>query len=237
MPNVTPRMRDEAAWRFASCTDPSRGAAAEMRDVLGAGAGIGVAPSRGMRKELEGKRVAILVANGFESSELKEPKKALKKAGATVQIVSVKKDRVRGWKRQDWGKEIDVDVHIDAALDSRWDALVLPGGVMNPDTLRMDHRAVAFARQFAKEGKPIAAICHGPWLLVEADAVRGRRVTSYPSLATDLGNAGAKWVDEEVVVDRNLVTSRRPEDLPAFCKELVRVIASAVNGKTVRASA
>jgi protease I len=183
-----------------------------------------------MSSELKGKRVAILVANGFEHSELKQPRKALRDAGAKVDIVSLKKDIVTSWKRHDWGDDFDVDVHIDAAFERKYDALVLPGGVMSPDTLRMDARAIAFVKQFANDKKPIAAICHGPWTLIEADVVRGRKVTSYPSLATDLRNAGAKWVDEEVVVDGNLVTSRRPQDLPAFCAELKRVILGAANG-------
>jgi protease I len=195
-------------------------------------AGIPVALEQGMSNQLKGKRVAILVANGFEHSELKQPRKALRDAGAKVEIVSLKKDRVKSWKHHDWGDEFDVDAHIDAAFERQYDALVLPGGVMSPDMLRMDERAVAFVKQFANDGKPIAAICHGPWTLIEADVVRDRRVTSYPSLATDLRNAGAKWVDEECVVDGNLITSRRPDDLPAFCAQLVSVIAQASNGKS-----
>ncbi|HEX2880538.1 MAG TPA: type 1 glutamine amidotransferase domain-containing protein [Polyangiaceae bacterium] len=178
-----------------------------------------------MHNELSGKRAAILVTNGFERSELIEPLQALRSHGAEVDIVSLKKDAVKSWEHSDWGDELHVDRHIDEADARNYDALVLPGGVMNPDFLRMDERAVAFVRQFALDGKLIAAICHGPWTLVEADVVRERRLTSFPSLKTDLTNAGADWVDEEVVVDENFVTSRRPDDLPAFCATLVSVLA------------
>ena len=178
-----------------------------------------------MADRLSGKRVAILVTNGFERSELVEPRNALHAEGASVEIVSLKKEAVKSWNHQQWGEEFEIDEHIDEALSKHYDALVLPGGVMNPDFLRMDERAVAFVRKFVTGGKPVGAICHGAWTLVEADVVRGRRVTSYPSLKTDLRNAGADWVDGEVVVDQNLVTSRRPDDLPAFCAQLVEVIA------------
>jgi protease I len=176
-------------------------------------------------KDLTGKRVALLVAKGFEEVELTEPKKALEQAGAATDIVSIEKDTVRSWKFTDWGGDFDVGTHIADARCEDYDALVLPGGVMNPDFLRMDDRAVKFVRAFAKSSKPIAAICHGPWTLVEADAVRGRRLTSYPSLRTDLGNAGANWIDAEVIVDKGLVTSRTPHDLPAFCAKLVEEVA------------
>jgi protease I len=190
-----------------------------------------------MSKQLKNKRIAILVTNGFEHSELVEPKRVLEQEGATAEIVSLKKDAVKSWKNHDWGEELPVDVHIEDARERDYDALLLPGGVMNPDYLRMDPRAVGFVKQFAESGKPIAAICHGPWTLVEADVVRGRRVTSYPSLATDLRNAGAEWADEEVVVDGNLVTSRRPDDLPAFCAKLVRAVARADTPARAAASA
>lgn len=178
---------------------------------------------------LSGRRVAILVTNGFEQVELTEPRKQLVEQGAQVEIVSLKKDRVKAWNHTEWGDEVDVDRHIEQAKVQDFDALVLPGGVMNPDYLRLDERAVSFVRDFVKAGKPVGAICHGAWTLVEADVVRGRRVTSYPSLKTDLRNAGAEWVDEEVVVDRALVTSRRPDDLPAFCRELSRVVSGSSN--------
>lgn len=177
-----------------------------------------------MADELTGKRVAILVTNGFERSELVEPLDALRAAGAEAEIVSLKKDSVRSWSHQDWGDEFQVDRHIDEADATDYDALVLPGGVMNPDFLRMDSRAVELVRAFNEQGKVIAAICHGPWTLVEADVVRRRRLTSYPSLKTDLKNAGADWVDEEVVVDENLITSRRPDDLPSFCASLISLL-------------
>jgi protease I len=174
--------------------------------------------------DLKGKRAAILVTNGFEQAELTEPRTALTGAGVRVDIVSLKKDKVRSWNSNDWGEEFAIDLHIDDANFDDYALLVLPGGVMNPDFLRMDARAVDFVRRFVESGKPVAAICHGPWTLIEAGVVRGRRMTSYNSLRTDLRNAGAEWLDEEVVVDRNLITSRRPEDLPAFCRELVSAV-------------
>lgn len=174
--------------------------------------------------ELTGKKVAILVADGFEHVELTSPKEALEEAGAIARIVSPSGDRVRAWDEKDWGDELDVDVQMLHARADEFDALVLPGGVMNPDRLRMNADAVRFTRAFFDAGKPVAAICHGPWLLIEADVVRGRKVTSYPSLKTDLVNAGAEWVDQEVVVDAGLVTSRNPDDLPAFNRKMVEEI-------------
>jgi protease I len=174
-----------------------------------------------MSNELKGKKVAMLVTNGFEQVELTEPRKALLEAGADVDTVSLKKGMVKAWNHKEWGDEFEVDAHIDAATVDQYDALVLPGGVMNPDYLRLDPRAVDFVGKFARSGKLVAAICHAPWTLIEADVVRDRRVTSYPSLRTDLINAGARWVDEPVVVDRNLITSRRPDDLPAFCQVVI----------------
>jgi protease I len=174
---------------------------------------------------LEGRKVAILVTDGFEEVELTEPRRALQEHGAEAHIVSPKEETVRAWARTDWGDDYRVDRHLAAASADDYDALLLPGGVLNPDKLRMDERAVAFVRAFMDASKPVAAICHGPWTLVEADAVRGRRVTSYPSIATDLRNAGAEWVDEEVVVDAGLVTSRNPDDLPAFNRKLVEEVA------------
>jgi len=174
---------------------------------------------------LNGKKVAILVTNGFERSELVEPMQALQKAGAHVEIVSLKKEAVKSWNHNEWGDEIPIDKHIEEVGVEDYDGLVLPGGVMNPDFLRMDDRAVRFVREFATSGKLVGAVCHGPWTLVEADVVRGRRMTSYRSLATDLRNAGAQWVDEEVVVDGNFVTSRQPDDLPAFCEKLIALLA------------
>lgn len=175
--------------------------------------------------DLSGKKVAILVAHGFEQVELTEPRKALLDAGAEAHIVSPADGKVKGWQHDHWGDELDVDVPLSEARPDAYDALVLPGGQMNPDNLRVDDRAVAFVRAFVDAGKPVAAICHGPWTLVEADAVRGRRMTSYHSIKTDLRNAGAEWVDEEVVVDQGLVTSRNPDDLPAFNRKMIEEIA------------
>jgi protease I len=180
-------------------------------------------------KRIDGKRVALLVTEGFEQVELTEPWKALEEAGALPQIVSPKEGRVRAWKGSDWGEEFEVDVPLSGARAEDFDALVLPGGVLNPDKLRMDPDAVRLVRDFFRAGKPVAAICHGPWMLVEADVVRGRRLTSYPSIQTDLENAGATWLDEEVVVDEGLVTSRKPDDLPAFNRKMVEEIAEGIH--------
>jgi protease I len=172
---------------------------------------------------LKGKRVAILVADGFEQAELTEPRKALDEAGARTQIVSNAQGEVQGWKHFDKADRFKVDVPLDSAAAEEFDALLLPGGVANPDQLRTMPQAVAFVRAFFDEGKPIAAICHGPWTLIEAGVVRGRRMTSWPSLKTDLSNAGAQWTDEEVVVDRGLVSSRKPQDIPAFNRQMIAV--------------
>jgi|SRR5690606_22962643 len=182
-----------------------------------------------MAGRLTGKRVAVLIDNGVEQIELTEPLKALRDEGAEAVIVSPQPNKVKGWNHKEWGDEFDVDVHIDNANADDFDALVLPGGQMNPDNLRINRRAVDFARAFFEQGKPVAAICHGPWLLVEADVVRGRRVTSWPSLRTDLRNAGAEWVDEPVVVDSGLVTSRKPDDLPQFTDKMVEEIEEGVH--------
>jgi protease I len=175
--------------------------------------------------DLTGKKVAILAAHGFEQVELTEPRKAIEAAGAQTHIVSPADGRVKGWQKDHWGDELDVDVPLDQASADDYDALVIPGGQMNPDNLRADEKAVSFVRAFVDAGKPVAAICHGPWVLVEADAVRGRRMTSYSSIKTDLRNAGADWVDEEVVVDEGIVTSRNPDDIPAFNRKVIEEIA------------
>jgi protease I len=175
--------------------------------------------------ELNNTRVAALVDNGFEQSELLEPKKALEAAGARVDIVSPQSGKVKGWQHTDWGQEVSVDVALDSASPDNYDALLLPGGVMNPDKLRANAKAVAFVKAFADSGRPIAAICHGPWTLIEAGAVKGRKVTSWPSLQTDLKNAGANWVDQEVVTDNGLVTSRKPDDIPAFNRKMIEEFA------------
>lgn len=179
---------------------------------------------------LHGKRVAILVADGFEQVELLEPKKALDQAGARTEVVSPANGKVKGWHLKEWGKEVPVDVSLDSANPDNYDALLLPGGVMNPDHLRMNPTAVEFVRQFVKSGKPIAAICHGPWTLIEAEAVRGKTVTSWPSLKTDLRNAGANWVDQESIRDGRLVTSRKPDDIPAFNREMIQLFAEGTPG-------
>jgi protease I len=176
-------------------------------------------------QSLNGKKVAILVEDGFEQIELTSPKEALEKAGAKTHIVSPKRDKVKGWEHTQWGQEFPVDVSLDKANANEYDALLLPGGVMNPDKLRTSKQAVQFVRSFFDQGKPVAAICHGPWILVEADVVNGRKMTSYTSIQTDLKNAGANWVDQEVVVDQGLVTSRKPDDLPAFNRKMVEEIA------------
>jgi protease I len=173
---------------------------------------------------LTGKKVAILVEDGFEQVELTSPKEALEAYGAQTHIVSPKSGNVKGWEHTKWGQEFPVDVAIEQANANDYDALLLPGGVKNPDKLRTNKKAVNFVRSFFDQGKPVAAICHGPWMLVEADVVNGRKVTSYPSIQTDLKNAGANWVDQEVVVDQGLVTSRKPDDLPAFNRKLVEEI-------------
>lgn len=177
--------------------------------------------------ELNGISVAILATDGVEQIELLEPREALEQAGARTSVVSPKGDEIKGWDHDHWGQAIGVDESLEAASPDDYDALLLPGGVMNPDHLRMNEAAVQFTRAFFQADKPVAAICHGPWLLVEADVVSGRRLTSYPSLRTDLENAGAEWVDEECVVDRRLVTSRKPDDLPAFNERTIQQFALA----------
>ena len=174
---------------------------------------------------LSGKRVAILATDGVEQEELVEPRQALDAAGATTMVVSPKEGEIKGWQHDHWGDRIPVDVPLDQANASDFDALMLPGGVMNPDHLRMNDKAVQFVRSFFQQGKPVAAICHGPWLLVEADVVRGRMVTSWPSLQTDIRNAGGDWVDREVVTDEGLVTSRKPDDIPAFNRKMIEEFA------------
>lgn len=174
-----------------------------------------------MGNELNGKRIAILVADGFEQVELTEPQKALQAAGARTEIVSPAKGEVQGWKHDDKADKFPVDIQLESADAKSFDALLLPGGVRNPDLLRTEPAAVQFVKDFVNAGKPIAAICHGPWTLIEAGAVRGRKLTSWPSLKTDLTNAGANWVDEEVVTDKGLVTSRKPDDIPAFNRKMI----------------
>jgi deglycase len=182
-------------------------------------------------------RVAILVTDGFEQVEMTEPRKALDQAGAETEIVSPKPDAVQGWKHFDKGDTFDVDVPLSEASADEFDALLLPGGVANPDQLRAIPEAVAFVRAFVESGKPIAAICHGPWTLIEAGGVRGRKITSWPSLKTDLTNAGAEWVDQEVVTDNGLVSSRKPQDIPAFNRKMLEEFAEGKHAKRPPSSA
>jgi protease I len=173
---------------------------------------------------LNGKRVAILVAEGFEQSEMVEPRRALEQAGAETEIVSPAQDEVQGWNHFDKADRFNVDVPVEQANADDYDALLLPGGVANPDQLRTNPKAVQFVKRFFEASKPVGVICHGPWTLIEAGAVQGRTLTSWPSLRTDLVNAGAKWVDQEVVTDRGLVSSRKPDDIPAFSRKLIEEI-------------
>lgn len=181
------------------------------------------------RETLNGKRVAILATDGVEQVELTQPRQALDAAGALTMVVSPKEGTIKGWQHDRWGDQIKVDLPLREARSSEFDALLIPGGVMNPDTLRLEKQAVDFVRAFFSEGKPVAAICHGPWLLVEAGVLRGRMVTSWPSLQTDIRNAGGDWVDREVVTDEGLVTSRKPDDIPAFSAKMVEEFAEGIH--------
>jgi protease I len=171
------------------------------------------------KTDIKGMRVAVLADNGFEQDELVKPKKALDDAGAKTSVVSPQDKLVKGWKSKEWGDEIAVDTHLDDADPDDYDALLLPGGVINADSLRMQPKAVEFVKSFFTANKPVAVICHGPWSVIEAGFARGKRMTSWPSIKTDLRNAGAEWVDQEVCVDGDLVSSRKPDDIPAFNKE------------------
>jgi len=180
---------------------------------------------------LAGRKVAILVSDGFEQVEMTEPRNALESAGAETTLIAPTPGKVKGWEHTRWGNEFAVDIALDQARPADYDALLLPGGVMNPDHLRMNADAVSFVKSFCDGGKPVAAICHGPWTLIEAGAVRGRKMTSYPSIKTDLINAGADWLDEEVVVDHGLVTSRKPDDIPAFNRKMIEEFAEGVHAE------
>jgi protease I len=175
-----------------------------------------------MSTKLQGKKIAIVATDGFEQVELTEPKKALEAAGATVDVISPKAGEIKGRKFTDWGDRTKVDKTLDDAKPTDYDGLVLPGGQINPDKLRIEPKAVAFVTEFFNSGKPIGAICHGPWMLVEAGVVKKKTLTSWPSVRTDIRNAGGHWVDEEVVTDGNLTTSRNPDDIPAFSKRLIQ---------------
>jgi deglycase len=180
-----------------------------------------------MAQSLEGVRVAILATDGFEQSELLEPRQALDEAGARTEVVSLKSGKIKAWNHKEWGESVAVDKTVDSIDAKDYDALLLPGGVMNPDNLRMDSTAVAFVKAFFDANKPVAAICHGPWTLIEAGAVKDRTLTSWPSLKTDIQNAGGTWVDQDAAVDGNLVTSRNPKDIPAFNREIAKLFATA----------
>lgn len=183
----------------------------------------------GTTELLLGKKVAILVEDGFEQIELTDPRLALEAAGAQTFIVSPQPQNVRGWNTTDWGQSFPVDIQLVAADPNEFDALLLPGGVMNPDKLRVNPLALQFVRAFFTAKKPVAAICHGPWTLIDAGVIRDRTVTSYPSIRTDLVNADANWIDEEVVVDNGLVTSRNPDDIPAFNQKMIEEIAEGIH--------
>ena len=186
-------------------------------------------------ESLNGLKVAILVEDGFEQVDLMEPRKALDEAGAKTSIVSPRSKSVRAWKLTEWGETLPVDVQLDRATPQDFDALLLPGGVMNPDALRIQPKAVEFVKAFFDEGKPIAVICHGPWTIIETGAARGRRIASWPSLETDLRNAGAEWVNQEVVIDGNLVSSRKPDDIPAFNHAVIGLFSRALEETHARA--
>src|ERR1700739_3719182 len=187
-----------------------------------------------MPQQLTGKRVAIVVTDGFEQDELEKPRQALEEPGAKTEVISPKSGKVKGWKYTDWGSEVPVDKELRSADPNEYDALMLPGGQMNPDNLRTDKNAVQFIQSFVRTGKPIAAICHGPLTLIEAGGVKGRRLTSFPSIKTDLRNAGAAWVDQEGVTYRGLGTSRKPDDLPAFNKKMIEEFAEGCHHPRLR---
>jgi protease I len=184
-----------------------------------------------MAQRLAGKTVAVVATDGFEQSELTEPVKALKSEGAEVHVIAPNAGEIQGMQHDEKGQKVRVDKTLGEVDAGDYDALVLPGGVANPDRLRLEREAIAFIRRFVEDDKPIAAICHGPWTLIDAGGVEGRRMTSWPSLKCDLKNAGAQWVDEEVVVDNGLVTSRKPADLPAFCAKTIEEIAEGRHGR------
>jgi protease I len=183
-----------------------------------------------MANELKGKRIAAMVTDGFEQVELFEPRRALEQAGAHVEVIAPARGEVRGWNHKEWGESTRVDRTLDEASSDEFDGLLLPGGVINPDKLRTIPAAVEFVRRMFDSGKPVAAICHGPWTLIDAGVVRGFRMTSWPSLRADLTNAGAAWVDQEVVVDRGLVTARKPDDIPAFNRKMIEEFAEGQHG-------
>lgn len=185
-----------------------------------------------MEQVLKNKTFALLAADGVEHSEFSKPKKALEEVGATTIVVSLKSGEIKSWNRNDWGEAFAVDKTVDEVTADDFDGLMLPGGVMNPDRLRMNPAAIALVRTMFEAGKPIAAICHAPWMLIEADAVKGRTVTSWPSLKTDLENAGATWVDKTVVTDQGIVTSRNPDDIPEFCNKMIEEFTEGIHQRS-----
>jgi len=187
--------------------------------------------------ELSGKRIAILAADGFEQAELEKPKQALEEAGATTNIVSLSEGEIQGMQHADKGDKFQVDLSLDDAKPEEFDALMMPGGLMNPDTLRTEEKALSFVRHFFSAGKPVAAICHAAWVLIDAGVVKGRTLTSWPATKTDVRNAGGNWVDKEVVVDNGLVTSRKPDDIPAFNKKMIEEFAEGIHAKQQMKSA
>jgi protease I len=182
-----------------------------------------------MEKQLNEKKAAILATDGFEQSEFEKQIEALKKAGIIVYVISLKTGTIKGWKEKNWGDEFKVDKSIDTALSTDYDILVLPGGVINSDALRVNESAIKFVTDFFEQGKPIAAICHASWILIETGKLKGKRLTSYKTIKTDLINAGADWRDEEVIVDNGLITSRSPKDLPAFCEKMIEGIKEGIH--------
>src|SRR5215831_6063579 len=183
-----------------------------------------------MARKLDGKKVAILVADGFEQVEMTKPREALDEAGAQTKIVSLKSGKIQGMNHADKGDKFDVDLTVDHARPEQFDALMIPGGLLNPDAMRTNERALNFARHFFRQRKPVAVICHGPQLLINADLVRGRKMTSWPAIQVDMRNAGARWVDQEVVVDNGLVSSRKPDDIPAFNRKMIEEFAEGLHG-------
>jgi protease I len=190
---------------------------------------MGSQTNKTMEQKLKNRKIAILATDGFEQSEFTKPRQALVEAGATVQVISPDSDTIRGWDNKNWGKEFTVEARVEDVSADDYDGLMLPGGVMNPDKLRMNKQVVDFVKEFFDQGKPVAAICHAPQLLIETGALKGRKLTSYPSIRTDLENAGAQWEDSEVVVDAGLTTSRNPDDLPAFNKKMVEEFSEGVH--------
>lgn len=232
MQQITPQEQDQAEKDSFPASDPAawnmgseRSREAREQHLIQADTVGDTALVAEPKWDLAGQRVAILATHGFEQSELLEPKRALEEAGAKTTVVSLQAGSIKGWSHKDWGDSVEVDLELKDALVDDFDALLLPGGVMNPDSLRKEAAAVEFVKAFAEQKKTIAAICHGPWLLVEAGLVRGQKLTSWPSLQTDIRNAGGEWVDEEVVHEQNLITSRKPDDLPAFNKRLLETLA------------